>query len=124
MMLVSYKAIGRNIRAARKKLAVTQEQIAEQLHMSVLHYGRLERGERPASLEQLALIAQTLHVTTAFLLNGCIEGENFVGSLNTESKTLGDAIAEITVGCSQKACELMLALCRTVAFEDKKTESK
>ena len=58
-MIVSYKTIGQNIRAARKEAGLTQEQIAERLKMSQLHFGRLERGERPASLEQIALIAQT-----------------------------------------------------------------
>ena len=47
-MIVSYKTIGQNIRAARKAAGLTQEQIAEQLRMSQLHFGRLERGERPA----------------------------------------------------------------------------
>ena len=61
-MLVSFKAIGSNIRAARKAQGLTQEQAAELLKMSQLHFGRLERGERPASLEQLARIAQVLGI--------------------------------------------------------------
>ena len=70
-MLVSYKVIGRNIRQARAKAGLTQEQTAERLKISQLHFGRLERGERPASLEQLARIAQVLGVPTASLLIGC-----------------------------------------------------
>ena len=61
-MLVSYKTIGQNIRAARKAAGLTQEQVAERLRMSQLHFGRLERGERPASLEQLAQVAGVLQV--------------------------------------------------------------
>ena len=56
-MLVSYKTIGLNIRSARREAGLTQEQIAERLRMSQLHFGRLERGERPASLEQIAQVA-------------------------------------------------------------------
>lgn len=56
-MHVSFKAIGRNIRAARTELGITQEDAAERLKISQLHFGRLERGERPASLEMLAKIA-------------------------------------------------------------------
>ena len=82
-MIVSYKTIGQNIRAARKEAGLTQEQIAEQLRMSQLHFGRLERGERPACLEQIALIAQTLRVPLASLLNGCVMEENFSTSRTT-----------------------------------------
>ena len=45
-MAVSYKIIGRHIRAARKASNLTQEQVAEAMKFSVAHYGRLERGER------------------------------------------------------------------------------
>ena len=61
-MIVSYKTIGSNIRSARKEANLTQEQIAEKLKMSQFHFGRLERGERPASLEQIAQIAQVLRI--------------------------------------------------------------
>ena len=44
-MLVSYKTIGRNIRRVRVAAHLTQEQMAEKLKMSQLHFGRLERGE-------------------------------------------------------------------------------
>ena len=43
-MHVSFKAIGRNIRAARTELGITQEDAAERLKISQLHFGRLERG--------------------------------------------------------------------------------
>ena len=43
-MLVSFKAIGRNIRAARTALDITQEEAADRLKISQLHFGRLERG--------------------------------------------------------------------------------
>ena len=41
-MAVSYKIIGRHIRAARKASNLTQEQVAEAMKFSVAHYGRLE----------------------------------------------------------------------------------
>ena len=38
-MLVSFKAIGRNIRAARTALDITQEEAADRLKISQLHFG-------------------------------------------------------------------------------------
>ena len=120
-MLISYKAIGRNIRAARKLTGKTQEQIAQLLGMSQLHYGRLERGERPASLEQLALVSVTLGVSLPSLLSGCIEGETFGAQTGHAAQSLGEAAARIADGCTADAQELMLELIKAVAAQDKKT---
>lgn len=71
-MKISFRIIGQNIKSARKANYFTQEQIAEQLDISVLHYGRLERGERRPSIDQLAKIADTLNTSIEALLHGCV----------------------------------------------------
>lgn len=119
-MRVSYKTIGRNIRAARTEANLTQEQTAELLKMSQLHFGRLERGERPASLEQIARIAAELHVSTAELLHGCVIGEEFGVLPDTEAEGIGHRVEKLASGCSPQAQKLMVELCRTVAENDKK----
>lgn len=121
-MLVSYKTIGQNIRSARKESGLTQEQIAEKLRMSQLHFGRLERGERPASLEQLAQIAQALCVPLAALLHGCVIEEDFTARPDDSAQSLGKAVARLSTGCSAKARRLMLSLCQSVAASDKLPE--
>ena len=118
-MIVSYKTIGQNIRAARKAAGLTQEQIAEQLRMSQLHFGRLERGERPASLEQIALIAQTLRVPLASLLNGCVVEEDFASEPDDSAQALGKSVARLASGCSARTCRLMHTLCQAVASSEK-----
>ena len=121
-MLVSYKTIGLNIREARKEAGLTQEQIAEKLKMSQLHFGRLERGERPASLEQIAQIALTLDISLASLLNGCVIEENFASPPDDSAQALGKAIAKLASGCTAKARRLMFSLCQTVAASEKLPE--
>ena len=121
-MLVSYRTIGLNIREARKEAGLTQEQIAEKLKMSQLHFGRLERGERPASLEQIAQIALTLDVSLASLLNGCVIEENFASPPDDSAQALGKAIAKLASGCTAKARRLMFSLCQTVAASEKLPE--
>ena len=118
-MIVSYKTIGQNIRAARKAAGLTQEQIAEQLRMSQLHFGRLERGERPASLEQIALIAQTLRVPLASLLNGCVMEEDFASEPDDSAQALGKSVAQLAIGCSARSRRLMHTLCQAVASSEK-----
>ena len=123
-MLVSYKTIGCNIRSARKSAGLTQEQAAENLKMSQLHFGRLERGERPASLEQLAQIARMLNVPLSSLLNGCVIEESFAARPDDSAAALGDSVAHLASGCSRKARRLMYALCQTIAESDKLPENE
>lgn len=120
-MFVSFKAIGSNIRAARKAQGLTQEQAAELLKMSQLHFGRLERGERPAALEQLAQIARALNVSISDLLRGSVEEETLSFAPGSDALDLGQAIARQADGCSPRARRLMLELCRAVAQSDKQT---
>ncbi len=118
-MLVSYKAIGRNIRAARLRANLTQEQAAERMKISILHFGRLERGERPVSLELLANIALTLNVPFSSLLTGCLVDEPFEQLVSDETASTAAAIEHLASGCSVQAQHLMVSLCREVAKADK-----
>ena len=118
-MLISFKAIGRNIRAARMDMNLTQEDVAERLKISQLHFGRLERGDRPASLEMLALIADILETPLSALLNGCVVNDRFDLKPAGAPESLGHSIAVIANGCSPQAQRLMLELCNAVAQSDK-----
>jgi len=118
-MLISFKAIGRNIRTARMDLNLTQEDVAERLKISQLHFGRLERGDRPISLEMLALIANILETPLSTLLNGCVIDDRFDRKPTGAPESLGHSIAVVANGCSPQAQRLMLELCKIVAQNDK-----
>ena len=118
-MLISFKAIGRNIRTARMDLNLTQEDVAERLKISQLHFGRLERGDRPISLEMIALIANILETPLSSLLNGCVIDDRFDRKPTGAPESLGHSIAVVANGCSPQAQRLMLELCKIVAQNDK-----
>lgn len=65
------KVLSHNIREARLKMNITQQQAADMLGITQLHYGRLERGDRRVSLEQLEDIAQAFQVSPYALIDGC-----------------------------------------------------
>ena len=115
-MLVSYRVIGRNIREARRNKGLTQADVAESLGLSLLHYGRLERGDRRAALEQIAAIAHTLEVSVSSLLEGCVEALNEDGA---GKKTIGTEIESIAAGCKKQTRETMVEVCRILARADK-----
>ena len=115
-MLVSYRVIGRNIREARRNKGLTQADVAESLGISLLHYGRLERGDRRAALEQIAAIAHTLEVSVSSLLEGCVEALNEDGA---GKKTIGTEIESTAAGCKKQTRETMVEVCRILARADK-----
>lgn len=65
---MDYSTLGQSIRMYRKKLRLTQEQLAERASVSTSFMGHIERGTRVASLETFVRICQALNVTPNDLL--------------------------------------------------------
>lgn len=119
-MYVSTKVIGKNIRAARLAKHLTQEQLAEQLGFSSLHCGRIERGERPASLELLAGFADVLGVPASSLLRGCFLNEPYSEAPTEASLTFAEKLARMTASCTPQEQELMLDICELIVRQGKR----
>lgn len=70
-----------SIRQSRKKTGLTQEQMAEQMDLSVTSYAKLERGETKMSLEKLQHISTILNVDLIELIhNGLDKGVILLGA--------------------------------------------
>jgi len=93
---VSHRTIGMNIRRARKALNLSQDQAAQMLDISTIHYGRLERGQRAISLEQLAKISELLHVSFFSLLQDAIYDDHYAGThISPVSSNTSKLISEL-----------------------------
>ena len=108
-MSVSYKVIGRHIQEARKRMKLTQREVAEKLNMSDTYYGKIERGECRTNLERLAQISVLLNVPL----------ENLSNADNPQKLSLASQFSEIAYGCSEKSRNLMLRVCRDIAQADR-----
>ena len=62
------KALGEAVRARRKALGMSQEELADASGMDRSHLGRLERGERNVTLLNIARIATAVGVKPSELL--------------------------------------------------------
>ena len=62
------KSLGMETRAARLRLGLTQEQVAEQLDLVTPIYGRIERGQLMPSIPTLQRLALALGLSTDVLL--------------------------------------------------------
>jgi len=82
--------IGQQIRLHRKKLGLTQEELAEKVDLSVQHISRIESGCYIPSLKSFFLIAKTLKIDLR------IFGYNIESSTNPQKNKLIDNITKAT----------------------------
>ena len=65
---MDYKRLGARIREERKRLNLTQAQLAEAIEISDTYMGAIERGERSLTLDTLVRLVNWLGVTIDYLL--------------------------------------------------------
>ena len=67
-MSIDYKSIGRRIKAARTRLDMIQERLAEQVNLSPSHLSNIETGTTKVSLPTIVKLANALQVSVDSLL--------------------------------------------------------
>ena len=65
---MDYKRLGKRIREERKKLNLTQAELAEAIDISDTYMGAIERGERSLTLDTLVRLVNRLGVTVDYML--------------------------------------------------------
>ena len=71
------KEMGLRLKERRKEMRMTQEQLSDQLNISIKHYSEVERGLTGLSVENIIKISNILHVSIDYLLKGEIKKEEF-----------------------------------------------
>ena len=70
-MLPDYSVIGRRIKNARLEQKMKQEDIADEMDVSIAYLSRVEGGKTKINLKRLTQIAEILNLTPSYLLTGC-----------------------------------------------------
>ena len=65
---MDYKKLGQRIREERKRLNLTQAELAEAIDISDTYMGAIERGERSLTLDTLVRLVNRLGVTVDYML--------------------------------------------------------
>lgn len=60
--------LGKNIRKARRKIGLTQAEVAQKAGVNMNYYSRIERGEVNSSIEIVENIAKALKVKSSDIL--------------------------------------------------------
>lgn len=104
-MSPDFSIIGRRIRNLRLKNNMTQEELADEINISVAFISRVERGVLHINLKRLTEIAEVLKVSPGYLLVG----------INTKSKEyLKEDFAEILERCTPEQQKLIYQISELV----------
>ena len=108
-MALDYSVIGSRIKQARLAKNMTQEDLADQIDISVAFLSRVERGNSRVNLKRLNQLCDLLDVSEGYLLNGASSSsENYL------DKEFTDLIKSF----SQKKKKLIYILAKTIAETD------
>ena len=69
-MALDYSIIGERLKKARLAKNMTQENLAEQLDVSVAFLSRVERGHSHLNLNRLTQVCELLDVSEGYILSG------------------------------------------------------
>lgn len=85
---VDYEMIGKRIRKRRKEKGLSQDQLGEQVGISLSFMGHIERGTRKASVETLARLSKALGMDMHYIVFGCSNGYNAESGLLNDLREL------------------------------------
>ncbi len=104
-MSLDYKAIGKNVRAARLRNNLTQEKLGEYSCVEPTNISHIERGATKVSLPTLFSLANVLYVTLDELMYGNLKNDSAVsvGIIN-------DAVSDCTPSELRAIAEIITAL--------------
>ena len=108
-MALDYTVIGQRIKQARLAKNLTQEDLAEQIDISVAFLSRVERGNSHINLKRLNQLCGLLDVTEGYVLNGA--SSNSKNYLNTE-------FCEWLKSCSPEKQRLIYNVAQVIAESD------
>jgi transcriptional regulator with XRE-family HTH domain len=104
-MALDYNIIGSRIKQARLAKNLTQEDLSEQLDVSVAFLSRVERGSSHINLKRLNQICKILDVSEGYVLNGA--------SSNSENY-LDREFAELLKNCSPEKQKMIYNVAKTI----------
>ena len=114
-MALDYNIIGQRIRQARLNKNLTQEDLAEQIDISVAFLSRIERGNSHVNLKRLNQLCGLLDVSEGYILNGV--------SSNSENY-LNKEFSELLKSCSPETQRLIYDIAKVIAEQEHNSEEE
>lgn len=108
-MALDFAVIGNRLKKIRIEKNLTQENLAEQLNLSVAFLSRIERGISHINLKRLSQICSILNVSEGYILNG---------TSSTSDQYLISEFNDILSTCSPEKQKLIYKIAKTIIEND------
>lgn len=108
-MAIDYSIMGERLKKARLSKKLTQEDLAEEMDVSVAFLSRIERGKSPINLKRLNQLCSLLDVSEGYILSGT--------SNNSDSYLVED-FKSILDSCSPSKQKLIYDIAKVIANND------
>ncbi len=105
-MAIDYNVIGERLKKARLAKKLTQEDLAEQVDISVAFLSRVERGSSHINLKRLNQICNLLDVSEGYILNG---------TSSDSSEYLNKEFNELLKNCSPEKQKMIYNVAKAIA---------
>ena len=105
-MAIDYNVIGERLKKARLAKKLTQEDLAEQVDISVAFLSRVERGSSHINLKRLNHICNLLDVSEGYILNG---------TSSDSSEYLNKEFNELLKNCSPEKQKMIYNVAKAIA---------
>lgn len=102
---MDYKKLGKRIKAARNKMSMSQEKLAEKIGLSSVYISHIETGTTKPSIDTLVNICNQLGITPDYVL---------FDSVYNSKEYLRDEIASLLNECSENDYKLIVKLIKAV----------
>ncbi len=113
-MALDYSVIGQRIKRARLAKNLTQEDLAEQIDISVAFLSRVERGNSHINLKRLNQLCGLLDVSEGYILNG---------ASSSSTNYLDKEFSELLKSCSSEKQRLIYNIAKVIADSDSEFEN-
>lgn len=104
-MALDYGIIGSRIKQARLAKNLTQEDLSEQLDVSVAFLSRVERGSSHVNLKRLTQICKILDISEGYVLSG---------ASNSSENYLDREFAELLKKCSPEKQKMIYNVVKAI----------
>lgn len=110
-MAIDYSLVGERLKQARLSKKLTQEDLAEQLDVSVAFLSRIECGTSHVNLKRLNQLCSLLDVSEGYILSG---------TSDLSDRYLEEDFKKILDKCSPEKQKLIYNIAKTIAETNEK----
>ena len=108
-MAIDYSIMGERLKKARLSKKLTQEDLAEEMDVSVAFLSRIERGKSPINLKRLNQLCSLLDISEGYILSGTSD--------NSQTYLVED-YKEILDNCTPSKQKLIYDIAKVIANSD------